>query len=120
MVSVLPVIPAAELNRPPLAAPVMLSELPDTRDGAGGCERCAGDCARGVHAVAAHVALRGEPVQRGRAREGQRVRQQAVTETDSPNCGAHLGVFILQPHACAQRFRLESFAGRGQMWTDEC
>ena len=60
-------------------------------DGACGCERCAGDCARGVHTrgehvgavhvvaqqlVAAHVALRGEPVQRGRAREGQRVRQQ--------------------------------------------
>ena len=59
-------------------------------DGAGG-ERCAGNGARGVHArgehvgavhvvaqqlVAAHVALRGEPVQRGRAREGQRVRQQ--------------------------------------------
>ena len=55
-------------------------------DGACGCERCAGDCARGVHArgehvsavhivaqqlVAAHVALCGEPVQRGRAREGQ-------------------------------------------------
>ena len=54
-------------------------------------ERSAGDRARGVHArreharavhvvaqqlVAAHVALRGEPVQRGRAREGQRVRQQ--------------------------------------------
>ena len=30
MVSVLPVIPAAELSRPTLAAPVMLSELPDT------------------------------------------------------------------------------------------
>ena len=23
-----------------------------------------------------------------------------------PNCGAYLGVIILQPHACAQRFRL--------------
>ena len=30
MVSVLPVIPVAELSRPTLAAPVMLSELPDT------------------------------------------------------------------------------------------
>ena len=30
MVSVLPVIPAAELSRPTLAAPLMLSELPDT------------------------------------------------------------------------------------------
>ena len=30
MVRVLPVIPAAELSRPTLAAPVMLSELPDT------------------------------------------------------------------------------------------
>ena len=29
-VSVLPVIPVAELSRPTLAAPVMLSELPDT------------------------------------------------------------------------------------------
>ena len=28
---------------------------------------------------------------------------------------AYLGVIILQPHACAQRFRFESFAGRGQM-----
>ena len=48
---------------------------------------CAGNGARGAHTVravhvvaqqlvAAHVALRGEPVQRGRAREGQRVRQQ--------------------------------------------
>ena len=87
MVSVLPVIPVAELSRPTLAAPVMLNELPDT---ACGCERSAGDCSRGVHArrenvravhvvaqqlVAAHVALRGEPVQRG-AREGQRARQQ--------------------------------------------
>ena len=58
-------------------------------DGAGCCERCAGNGARGarrehvraVHVVAqqlvaAHVALRGEPVQRGRAREGQRVGQQ--------------------------------------------
>ena len=59
--------------------------------GAGGRQRSAGDRARGVHArrehvravyvvaqqlVAAHVALRGEPVQRGRAREGQRVGQQ--------------------------------------------
>ena len=100
MVRVLPVIPVAELSRPTLAAPLMLSELPDTAprgrqrgpgDGACGCERCAGNGARGVHArgehvgavhvvaqqlVAAHVALRGEPVQRGRAREGQRVRQQ--------------------------------------------
>ena len=96
MVNALPVIPVAELSRPTLAAPLMLSELSDTApvdvsDGACGCERCAGDCARGVHArgehvgavhvvaqqlVAAHVALRGEPVQRGRAREGQRVRQQ--------------------------------------------
>ena len=96
MVNVLPVIPVAELSRPTLAAPLMLSELPDTAqrgpgDGACGCERGAGDCAQGVHArgehvgavhvvaqqlVAAHVALRGEPVQRGRAREGQRVRQQ--------------------------------------------
>ena len=98
MVNVLPVIPVAELSRPTLAAPLMLSELPDTApvdeqrgpgDGAGGCERSAGNGARGVHArgehvgavhvvaqqlVAAHVALRGEPVQRGRAREGQRVR----------------------------------------------
>ena len=60
-------------------------------EGAGCCERCAGDCARGVHArrehvravhvvaqqlVAAHVALRSEAVQSGRAREGQRVGQQ--------------------------------------------
>ena len=30
MVNVLPVIPVAELSRPTLAAPVMLSELPDT------------------------------------------------------------------------------------------
>ena len=30
MLSVLPVIPVAELSRPTLAAPVMLSELPDT------------------------------------------------------------------------------------------
>ena len=30
MASVLPVIPVAELSRPTLAAPVMLSELPDT------------------------------------------------------------------------------------------
>ena len=30
MVSVLPVIPVAELSRPTLAAPLMLSELPDT------------------------------------------------------------------------------------------
>ena len=30
MVRVLPVIPVAELSRPTLAAPVMLSELPDT------------------------------------------------------------------------------------------
>ena len=35
-----------------------------------------------------------------------------------PNCGAHLGVVILQPHACAQRFRFRilrrtrSFPGR--------
>ena len=65
-------------------------------DGAGGCERGAGNGARGVHArcehvsavhvvaqqlVAAHVALRGEPVHRGRAREGQRVGQQ-VRHTD--------------------------------------
>ena len=88
--------PVAELSRPTLGAPVMLSELPDTAPvedsvAAGGCERCAGNGARGVHArrehigavhvvaqqlVAAHVALRGEPVQRGRAREGQRVGQQ--------------------------------------------
>ena len=47
MVGVLPVIPVAELSRPTLAAPVMLSELPDTAP-----ERCAGDCARGVHARA--------------------------------------------------------------------
>ena len=65
LVSVLPVIPVAELSRP---------RWPRR-------ERCAGDCARGVHVVAqqlvaAHVALRGEPVQRGRAREGQQVRQQ--------------------------------------------
>ena len=30
MVSVLPVIPVAKLSRPTLAAPVMLSKLPDT------------------------------------------------------------------------------------------
>ena len=30
MASVLPVIPVAELSRPTLAAPLMLSELPDT------------------------------------------------------------------------------------------
>ena len=30
MVNVLPVIPVAELSRPTLAAPLMLSELPDT------------------------------------------------------------------------------------------
>ena len=30
MVSVLPMIPVAELSRPTLAAPLMLSELPDT------------------------------------------------------------------------------------------
>ena len=103
MVSVLPVIPVAELSRPTLAAPLMLSELPDTApvdDSVAPATRCAGDCARGVHArgehvravhvvaqqlVAAHVALRGEPVQRGRAREGQRVRQQVRSETDSPS-----------------------------------
>ena len=40
----------------------MLSELPDTArgrqrpgDGAGGCERSAGDCVRGVHARGKHV-----------------------------------------------------------------
>ena len=46
-----------ELSRPTLAAPVMLSELPDrgSGDGACGCERCAGDCARGVHAHGEHV-----------------------------------------------------------------
>ena len=32
-----------------------------------------------------------------------------------PNCGAYLGVSILQPHACTQRLDFESFAGRGQM-----
>ena len=98
LVKVLPVIPVAELSRPTLAAPVMLSELPETAPvdvsvAPAGRERCAGDRARGVHArrevhvvaqqlVAAHVALRGEPVQSGRAREGQQVGQQA--ETDSP------------------------------------
>ena len=54
---------AAELSRPTLAAPVMLSELPNTApgrqrgsgDGASGCERCAGDCAQGVHARREHV-----------------------------------------------------------------
>ena len=35
MVSVLPVIPVAELSRPTLAAPVMLSELPDRQRGPG-------------------------------------------------------------------------------------
>ena len=64
MVSALPVIPVAELSRPTLAAPLMLSELPDTAprgrqrgsgDGACGCERSAGDCARGVHARGEHV-----------------------------------------------------------------
>ena len=86
-------IPVAELSRPTLAAPLMLSELPDTApvdDSVAPATvpvavSAAGDCARGVHArgehvgavhVVAHVALHGEPVQRGRAREGQRVRQQ--------------------------------------------
>ena len=89
MVNVLPVIPVAELSRPTLAAPVMLSELPDTApvdDSVAPATvpvAVSGDCAQGVHArrehvravhvvaqqlVAAHVA---EPVQRGRAREGQ-------------------------------------------------
>ena len=62
MVSVLPVIPVAELSRPTLAA-LMLSELPDgpcgrqrgSGDGASGCERCAGNGARGVHARREHV-----------------------------------------------------------------
>ena len=43
IVNVLPVIPVAELSSPTLAAPVMLSELPGSGDGAGGCERCAGN-----------------------------------------------------------------------------
>ena len=91
MVNVLPVIPVAELSRPTLAAPGACGRQRGSGDGAGGCERSAGDCARGVHArrehvravhvvaqqlVAAHVALRGEPVQRGQAREATDVRQQ--------------------------------------------
>ena len=93
------VIPVAELSRPTLAVPVMLSELPDTAggrqrgssDGAGGCERCAGDCARGVHAVVntsvQFTSLRSSWSQPSVA-EPVRVSESAsrsVTETDSPS-----------------------------------
>ena len=71
MVNVLPVISVAELSRPTLAAPLMLSELPDTAP-----------VDDSVELVAAHVALRGEPVQRGRASESA---SRSVTETDSPS-----------------------------------
>ena len=88
MVSVLPVIPAAELSRPTLAAPVMLSELPDTAPVDDSVAPATAPVAvsaaqeTGVHAhrehvgavhvvaqqlVTAHVALRSESVQRGRA-----------------------------------------------------
>ena len=75
----------------------MLSELPDTApvddSAAPATVPVAGDCARGVHArrehvgavyvvaqqlVAAHFALRGEPVQRGQAREGQNKNAETV------------------------------------------
>ena len=79
----------------------MLSELPDTTwpgDGAGGCERSAGDCAGGVHAhrehvravhvvaqqlVAAHVALRGDPSSVAKPVRASESGSRSVTETDS-------------------------------------
>ena len=85
MVNVLPVIPVAELSRPTLAAPLMLSELPDTAPvdvsvapatvpvAVSAAQETAPEASTPV--VNTSV-LRGEPVQRGRAREGQRVRQQ--------------------------------------------
>ena len=51
----LPVIPVAELSRPTLAAPVMLSELPDTAPVDDRRCRCAGNSAQGVHARREHV-----------------------------------------------------------------
>ena len=91
MVNVLPVIPVAD-SRPTLAAPVMLSELPDTAPvddsvapatapvAVSAAQETAPEASTPVVNTsvqfAAHVALCGEPVQRGRAREGQRVRQQ--------------------------------------------
>ena len=97
MVNLLPVIPVAELSRPTPAAPVMLSELPDTAPvddsvapatapvAVSAAQETAPEASTvAQQLVAAHVALRGEPVQRGRAREGQRVRQQVRHEDRLP------------------------------------
>ena len=79
MVRVLPVIPVAELSRPTLAAPVMLSELLTRRLWTTAWLHASCEHVRAVHVVAqqlvaARVALRGESVQR-----------RSVTETDSPS-----------------------------------
>ena len=85
MVSVLPVIPVAELSRSTLAAPVMLSELPD---GPHGRQRGPGD-ARGVHARGEHVgAVYVVAQQLVAAHVPMRASESAsrsVTETDSPS-----------------------------------
>ena len=95
MVSVLPVIPVAELSRPTLAAPLMLSELPDTAPvdvsvapatvpvAVSAAQETAPEASTPVvnssvqftslHSSWSQPAL---PVQCGRAREGQQVRQQ--------------------------------------------
>ena len=98
MVRVLPVIPVAELSRPTLAAPVMLSELPDTAPvddsvapatvpvAVSAAQETAPEASTPVvntsvqftslHSSWSQPTLPCAPVQRGRAREGQRVRQQ--------------------------------------------
>ena len=68
-----------------ISSPVDDSVAPATVPVAVSAAHARGEHVGAVHVVAqqlvaAHVALRGEPVQRGRAREGQRVR-----ETDSPS-----------------------------------
>ena len=108
MVSVLPVIPVAELSRPTLAAPLMLSELPDTAPvddsvapatvpvAVSAAQETAPEASMPVvntsvqftllhssWSVAAHVALRGEPVQCGQARQASESASRSVTETDS-------------------------------------
>ena len=87
----LPVIPVAELSRPTLAAPVMLSELPDTvcvddsvapataPVAVSAAQEMAPEASTPVVNTSVQFTSLGRSprcLQRGRAREGQRVRQQ--------------------------------------------
>ena len=66
-----PVIPVAELSRPTLAAPMMLSKLPDTAP-----VDVSAPATAPVAALRSQWSPNRPPVQRGQAREGQQVRQQ--------------------------------------------